>query len=68
MLDLLDGVDNERTNLRFVRERPLPFPPEPMRSLGVTITKRAIRAIDVNDGRRNVWLRALDRLGVGFDG
>jgi hypothetical protein len=39
-----------------------------MRSLGVTITKRAIRAIDVNDGRRNVWLRALDRLGVGFDG
>jgi glycine/D-amino acid oxidase-like deaminating enzyme len=68
MLDLLDGVDNERTNLRFVRERPLPFPPEPMRSLGVTITKRAIRAIDQNDGRRNLWLRALDWLGVGFDG
>ena len=26
-LDLLDGADTERTRLRLVRTRPLPFPP-----------------------------------------
>ena len=29
MLDLLERRDNERTSLAMVRERPLPFPPEP---------------------------------------
>ena len=29
MLDLLEGVPTERTSLRMVRDRPLPFPPEP---------------------------------------
>ena len=35
MLDLLDGEDTERTRLRMVRERPLPFPPEPFRCAGI---------------------------------
>ncbi|HEX5618882.1 MAG TPA: FAD-dependent oxidoreductase, partial [Solirubrobacteraceae bacterium] len=30
-LDLLDGAETERTRLRLVRSRPLPFPPEPAR-------------------------------------
>jgi len=29
MLDLLDGKDNERTRLKMVRKKPMPFPPEP---------------------------------------
>ena len=32
MLDLLSGEDTELTTLRFVRSKPLPFPPEPIRS------------------------------------
>ena len=30
-LDLLDGRDTEATRLRYVRTKPLPFPPEPLR-------------------------------------
>jgi glycine/D-amino acid oxidase-like deaminating enzyme len=67
MLDLLDGLATERTSLEMVRSRPLPFPPEPLRSLGINWTTRSLAAADRNGGRRNLWLRALDRLGLGFD-
>ena len=66
-LDLLSGEATERTRLRFVRRKPLPFPPEPVRSVGINLTRRAIAAADRHDGRRGVWLRTLDRFGVGFD-
>lgn len=66
-LDLVDGVETERTALRMVRRRPLPFPPEPVRSAGVALTKRAIADADERGGREGPWLRLLDRFGVGFD-
>lgn len=66
-LDLVDGVDNERTRLQFVRSKPLPFPPEPLRYTGIQLTRRAIAHADAHEGRRNLWLRTLDRLGLGFD-
>ncbi|MFO1539946.1 MAG: NAD(P)/FAD-dependent oxidoreductase [Chloroflexota bacterium] len=65
-LDLLAGRATERTRLGMVRRPPLPFPPEPLRSLVVGITQRALARQDV-DGRRGAWLRLLDRFGVGFD-
>ncbi|WP_232677762.1 FAD-binding oxidoreductase [Nocardioides sp. R-C-SC26] len=67
MLDLLHGEETERTALRMVRERPLPFPPEPVRSLGINLTRRSIARADEQGGRRDLWLRTLDRLGLGFD-
>ena len=67
MLDLLDGEETERTRLRMVRERPLPFPPEPARSIGINLTRWSLERADRNAGRRNLWLRALDRVGLGFD-
>jgi hypothetical protein len=67
MLDLLDDVDSERTRLRMVRERPLPFPPEPFAWAGIEITRRSLAAADRSQGRRNLWLRTLDRAGLGFD-
>ncbi|WP_017583083.1 NAD(P)/FAD-dependent oxidoreductase [Nocardiopsis valliformis] len=67
MLDKLDGLDTERTRLRMVKEKPLPFPPEPVRSLGIELTLRATAAADRNGGRRNLWLRGLDAAGMGFD-
>jgi len=66
-LDLVDGLDTERTRLRFVRSKPLPFPPEPLRWAGIQLTRRALDRADRNQGRRGLWLRALDRLGLGFD-
>jgi glycine/D-amino acid oxidase-like deaminating enzyme len=66
-LDLLSGEETGRTRLRMVREKPLPFPPEPLRYAGVQLTRWSMARADANGGRRNVWLRALDRAGLGFD-
>ncbi len=67
MLDLLDGIDSPRTRLSMVRHKPPPFPPEPLRWLFIRLTQISIRHADENQGRRNLWLRLLDRLGLGFD-
>jgi glycine/D-amino acid oxidase-like deaminating enzyme len=67
MLDLLYDEDTERTRLRMVRERPLPFPPEPLRSAGIHLTRWSMGQADANNGDRNLWLRTLDRMGLGFD-
>jgi glycine/D-amino acid oxidase-like deaminating enzyme len=66
-LDLADGRDTERTRLGMVRRKPLPFPPEPLRWAGITLTRRALAKADRRDGRRGPWLKTLDRLGMGFD-
>jgi glycine/D-amino acid oxidase-like deaminating enzyme len=67
MLDLLDGRPSERTGLEMVRRRPVPFPPEPFAYVGIEITRRSLARADEHAGRRNAWLRTLDRLGLGFD-
>jgi hypothetical protein len=66
-LDLLDGRSTEATRLKMVRRRPLPFPPEPVRTGVIQFTRNRLAAADRNEGRRGLWLRTLDRLGVGFD-
>lgn len=67
MLDLLDGRQTERTALDFVRTQPLPFPPEPLRSIGIHLTRWSMDQADRNGGRENLWLRVMNRLGLGFD-
>jgi glycine/D-amino acid oxidase-like deaminating enzyme len=67
MLDLLDRRRSEATSLDFVRKRPLPFPPEPIRYAGIQATRWSLDRADRSGGRRNLWLRTLDRLGLGFD-
>jgi len=67
MLDLLAGAETERTRTALVETLPIPFPPEPFTWLGVTATRAALKAADRNQGRRNLWLRTLDWLGLGFD-
>ncbi len=66
-VDLLDGRVTEATALSLVRRRPLPFPPEPLRSAVIQLTRNRLAAADRNQGRRGIWLRTLDRLGLGFD-
>ncbi|MFC6706017.1 NAD(P)/FAD-dependent oxidoreductase [Flexivirga alba] len=67
MLDLLDGVDTERTRTPLVRTKPLPFPPEPLAFIGIEATRRSLAHADEHEGHRNLWLRGLDRVGLGFD-
>jgi glycine/D-amino acid oxidase-like deaminating enzyme len=67
MLDILYNRKTERAGLEFVRTKPLPFPPEPLRSIGIHLTRRSMDQADRNGGRENLWLRTMDWLGLGFD-
>jgi glycine/D-amino acid oxidase-like deaminating enzyme len=66
-LDLIDGRETEATRSRYVCRKPLPFPPEPLRSGVIQLTRNRLAAADRRDGKRGVWLGLLDRLGLGFD-
>jgi glycine/D-amino acid oxidase-like deaminating enzyme len=66
MLDLLQGRRSRATETEFVRSKPLPFPPEPFKFIGIQTTRWSLDRED-STGRRNLWLRTLDRLGLGFD-
>jgi hypothetical protein len=51
----------------MVRRLPTPFPPEPLAAFGINLTRWSVDLADHREGRRNLWLRGLDRLGLGFD-
>ena len=59
-LDLLDGRETDATRLRYVRSKPVPFPPEPFRSGVIQLTRNRLDAADRSAGRRGIWLEALD--------
>jgi glycine/D-amino acid oxidase-like deaminating enzyme len=67
MLDLLTGEETERTRLKMVKDRPLPFPPEPIAAIGVNMVRWSMNRADHNRGKRNLLLKTLDKLGMGFD-
>ena len=67
MLDLLTGESTERTRLAMVRRKPMPFPPEPLASAGIGLTRWSLARADAREGHRNLWLRTMDRVGFGFD-
>ncbi|MFJ3170015.1 NAD(P)/FAD-dependent oxidoreductase [Streptomyces roseus] len=67
MLDLLDGARTERTELEMVKSKPMPFPPEPFAWTGITLTKWSLARADARGGRRNLWLKVMDKFGLGFD-
>ena len=66
MLDMLDGKRSKATETEFVKTKPIPFPPEPFRFIGIQATRWSLDHED-KTGKRNLWLRGLDRFGLGFD-
>jgi glycine/D-amino acid oxidase-like deaminating enzyme len=66
MLDLLAGSSTRATQTEFVQNKPRAFPPEPFRFIGIQATRWSLDYED-RTGKRNLWLRLLDRLGLGFD-
>lgn len=67
MLDILDNKKSERTELEFVKSKPRPFPPEPLRSIGINLSRWSLAQADKNQGKENLWLKAMDLFGLGFD-
>jgi len=66
-VEMLFAPEASALDLDLVRRAPIPFPPEPIRTAGIQLTRRAIARADADGGRRGPWLRLLDRLGLGFD-
>jgi glycine/D-amino acid oxidase-like deaminating enzyme len=66
-LDLLDKRETEATRLKYVQTKPVPFPPEPLRYAVIQLTRNRLDAADKNKGKRGLWLKTLDRFGLGFD-
>ncbi len=67
LIDFIDHRETERTRLRMVREKPIPFPPEPLTSIGIGWVQRSRARADRQQGRKDLFLHTLDRLGMGFD-
>ncbi|NDV09477.1 FAD-dependent oxidoreductase, partial [Rhodococcus sp. IEGM 248] len=44
-----------------------PFPPEPLAAAGINATRWSLDRADHTEGRRNLFLKALDAVGLGFD-
>ena len=65
--DFILRPDEDRLRLRIVTSTPVPFPPEPLRSLAVETVRRELDRADRNEGRRGIILQTLDALGIGFD-
>ena len=65
--DFILRPDEDRLRLRIVTSPPVPFPPEPLRSVAVDTVRRELDRADRNEGRRGVILKTLDALGIGFD-
>ena len=65
--DLILRPDEDRLRLRIVTSPPIPFPPEPLRSLAVETVRHELDRADRNEGRRGLILRTLDAIGIGFD-
>lgn len=65
-LDLLDTPSSPLLQLEMVRKKPIPLPPEPLRFPLVGFTRWSLVRED-ETGRRNLWLKLLDLLKVGFN-
>jgi glycine/D-amino acid oxidase-like deaminating enzyme len=65
--DFILRPESPLLKLRFVQTLPIPFPPEPLRSLAVNSVRWELDRADRNEGRRGLLLRTLDALGIGFD-
>ena len=65
--DFILRPESDLLDLRFVQSTPVPFPPEPFRSVAVNLVRHELDRADRNEGRRGLLLKTLDALGIGFD-
>ncbi len=65
-IELLGYQPSEVINMQLVRSKALPWPPEPIRWMAVTATQLALARADKKGGKRGLWLKFLDAVGLGF--
>ncbi len=65
-IELLGYQPSDVINMRLVTSKTIPWPPEPIRWMSVRMTQLALVRADKNGGKRGLWLKFLDVLGLGF--
>ena len=65
-IELLGYQPSEVINMQLVTRKALPWPPEPIRWMAVRMTQLALVRADKKGGKRGLWLKFLDALGLGF--
>jgi glycine/D-amino acid oxidase-like deaminating enzyme len=65
-IELLGYQPTDVIKMKLVTKRALPWAPEPFRWVGVKMTQLALMKADKNGGKRGLWLKFLDALGLGF--
>ncbi|RLA02910.1 MAG: FAD-dependent oxidoreductase, partial [Gammaproteobacteria bacterium] len=65
-IELLGYQPSDVIKMQFVTKKSMPWAPEPFRWLGVRLTQKALVRADKNGGRRGLWLKFLDLMGLGF--
>lgn len=65
-IELLGYQPSDVIKMKLVTKRALPWPPEPIRWMAVRMTQRALGKADRNGGKRGLWLKLLDAVGLGF--
>ncbi|HIL96213.1 MAG TPA: FAD-binding oxidoreductase, partial [Pseudomonadales bacterium] len=65
-IELLGYQPTDIIKMKFVTKRALPWAPEPFCWPGVRLTQLALIQADKNGGKRGLWLKFLDLLGLGF--
>ena len=65
-IELLGYAPTDVIKMQFVTRKSLPWVPEPIRWFAVRFTQYALKNADKNGGKRGLWLKFLDMLGLGF--
>lgn len=65
-LEMLGYQPSDILDMQFVQRKAMNWFPEPIRWLGVTLTRHELSRADRNGGRRGLWLKLLDHLNLGF--
>mgnify|MGYP001220155196 CR=1 FL=1 len=65
-LELLGYNPTNILDMIFVKKRAMNWAPEPLRWIGVTLTRHALSKADANGGKRGLWLKLLDFFHMGF--
>lgn len=65
-IEMLGYQPSDILDMKFITKKALPWAPEPFRWVGVRFTQKALIKADKNGGKRGLWLKFLDMLGLGF--
>ena len=65
-IEMLGYAPTDILEMQFVTSKALPWAPEPIRWLAVRMTQNALIKADKNHGKRGLWLKFLDSMGLGF--